>query len=242
MTDSRPTASPFRFAAATPARWADVEKLFGPRGACAGCWCMWARLPSAEFARGKGDGNRRALRRLVEHGERPGIIAYRGGEPVGWCALAPRRTYVRLEKSRVLAPVDERPTWSVVCFFVSRECRGQGLTVELLRQAALEAKRRGATLIEGYPTDTKGAKSAAAFVWTGIATAFERAGFEEVARRSPTRPIMRLALGRGATGAGAPARRAGAAAPRVRAGRARASGRAAASRGRAGAPAKRPRG
>jgi GNAT superfamily N-acetyltransferase len=157
---------------------------------------MWPRLGSADFARGKGEGNKRALRRVVEAGERPGIIAYRGREPVGWCALAPRETYVRFERSRVLAPVDDRPVWSVVCFFVAREHRGQGITVQLLREAVRHAQQRGATLVEGYPVDPKSGKSPDAFVWTGLASAFRKAGFREVERRSPTRPIMRRATGK----------------------------------------------
>jgi GNAT superfamily N-acetyltransferase len=194
---ARQRASEFEFHPLTPARWADVEKLFGPRGACAGCWCMWTRLPSAEFATGKGAGNKRAFRRLVESGVPPGILAYRGGEPVGWCAVAPRSAYRRLERSRVLAAVDDQPVWSVVCFFVARPYRRHGLTAMLLRAATDYAVKRGARIVEGYPVDS--AKTADAFAWTGLASAFRRAGFREVARRSPTRPIMRrtrLARGR----------------------------------------------
>ena len=182
------------FHPATPKRWRDVEKLFGPRGACAGCWCMWPRLPSAEFARGRGAGNRRALRRLVTGGARPGIIAYQGGEPVGWCAVAPRQQYGRLERSRVMAPVDDRPVWSVVCFFVAREARSSGVTTALLRAAVDHAARAGATIVEGYPLDTAGKRLADAFAWFGLTSSFRRAGFKEVARRSKTRPIMRYAV------------------------------------------------
>lgn len=178
------------FHPATPARWRDLERLFGPRGACAGCWCMWARLPRAEFQAGVGAKNKRALRRIVAAGEPPGILAYVNGEPAGWCGLGPRADFRRLEKSKVLAPVDDRPAWSVVCFFVARPYRRQGLSVRLLREAVRHAAARGATLVEGYPTDTR-SRAADAFVWTGLATAFERAGFREVARRSRTRPIMR---------------------------------------------------
>ena len=187
------------FHPATPARWRDIEELFGPRGACAGCWCMWARLPSAEFRAGAGARNKRALRRVVGSGEPPGILAYMDGKPAGWCALGPRPLYRRMEKSRILAPVDDRPVWSVVCFFVARPHRGQGLSARLLREAVRHAASRGATMVEGYPTDSK-ARTADAFVWTGVASAFERAGFREVERRSPTRPIMRRAI-RGARGA-----------------------------------------
>jgi GNAT superfamily N-acetyltransferase len=179
----------------TPERWADLAQLFGPRGACAGCWCMWFRLAAREFAAGKGDGNRRALKRLVDAGEPLGLIAYAGREPVGWCALAPRAAYRRLETSRVLAPVDERPVWSVPCFFVARAWRHRGLSTFLLEQAKVEAAKRGAELLEGYPIQTRG-PMADAFLYYGPASAFARAGFTEVARRSPTRPIMRCALKR----------------------------------------------
>jgi GNAT superfamily N-acetyltransferase len=180
--------------AATPSRWHDVERLFGVRGACAGCWCMWPRLASAQFARGRGLGNKRALRRLVAGGRRPGIIAYRGGEPVGWCAVAPREEYSRLDRSRVMARVDERPVWSVVCFFVARETRGSGVAEALLRAAVEHAVRRGATIVEGYPLDTEGKRLADAFVWFGLTSTFQRAGFQEVARRSKTRPVMRYVV------------------------------------------------
>ncbi len=179
---------------ATPSRWRDIESLFGPRGACAGCWCMWPRLPGAAFRRGRGAGNKRALKRLVNAGERPGIIAYRGGEPVGWCALAPRDQYRRLDRSRVMARVDEQPVWSVVCFFVARETRGSGVTTALLRAAVEYAATRGATIVEGYPLDTTGRRLADAFAWFGLTSSFRRAGFKEVARRSPTRPIMRYEI------------------------------------------------
>jgi molybdopterin converting factor small subunit/GNAT superfamily N-acetyltransferase len=194
-------ATSFRFEPASAKRWSDVEKLFGPRGACAGCWCMWARLTHAEFEAGKGESNHRALEKIVGGGEPPGIIAYRGAEPVGWCALAPRETYRRFETSRALAPVDDRPVWSVVCFFIARDHRGQGLTVRLLREAVAFAKSRGATILEGYPVDPLSGKTAPAFAWTGLASAFQKAGFEEVARRTPSRPIMRFAIGGRPSGA-----------------------------------------
>src|SRR5438093_5993995 len=172
------------FRPATAALWPDLAKLFGPRGACAGCWCMWPRLTSAEFRRGAGAGNRRALQRLVRTGTRPGILAYAAGEPIGWCALAPRSAYRRLERSRVMAPVDDQEVWSVVCFFVARPWRGRGLTVKLLREAARYASSHGVRILEGYPSDPKRGRPADAFVWTGLSTAFARAGFREVARRS----------------------------------------------------------
>jgi GNAT superfamily N-acetyltransferase len=177
----------------TPARWADLEKLFGPRGACGGCWCMYWRLKRAEYERRKGAGNRRALKKLVQAGEVPGLLAYVGKEPVGWVAVAPRKTFPVLENSRVAARVDAQPVWSVVCLFVARAYRNRGVSTALLRAAADYARRRGARIVEGYPVEPK-KRQADVFVYTGLASSFHRAGYREVARRSPTRPVMRRIL------------------------------------------------
>ena len=177
----------------TPARWPDLVRLFGPRGACAGCWCMWMRLSAADFRRGKGDGNRRALRRLVAR-RPPGLLAYADGEPVGWVAVAPRAEYARLARSRVLAPVDARPVWAVPCFFVAAAHRGRGVTAALLHAAAAWAAAHGARIVEGYPTANRPTRQPAAFAWMGFESTFRGAGFGEAARRSPTRPLLRRAL------------------------------------------------
>ncbi len=190
---SRAPAAGITFRPATPARWADLEALFGERGACAGCWCMFWRLPRARFAAGKGAGNRRALRALVKGNAQPGVLAYANGEPIGWCAIAPRAAYVALENSRIMKPVDDRPVWVVSCLFVRRDFRKRGLSARLIDAAAKLAAKRGARMIEGYPVEPA-AKTADAFVWHGVASAFARAGFREVLRRSPTRPIMRRAV------------------------------------------------
>jgi GNAT superfamily N-acetyltransferase len=155
---------------------------------------MWWRREAAEWGRGKGAGNRNALRRLVRDGEVPGLMAYVAGEPAGWIALAPREAYPRLARARTLRPIDDKPVWSVTCFFVARAHRKRGLTVQLLEAAARHARSRGCTLLEGYPVDTGKARLADAWVFTGLAGAFRRAGFKEVARPARTRPIMRRAL------------------------------------------------
>src|SRR5258707_9865563 len=102
----------------TAERWPDLERLFGERGACGGCWCMTWRLPRAEWERGKKTGNRLALKTIVDEDRQPGVLAYAGAEPIGWCAIAPRAEYVALERSRVLAPLDDKPVWSISCLFV----------------------------------------------------------------------------------------------------------------------------
>lgn len=175
---------------ATPDRWADVEELFGARGACGGCWCMAWRLSASAFEAGKGAPNHDALRALVQSGAEPGLLAYAGDRPAGWIALAPREQYVRLERSKTLKRIDDEPVWSISCLFVAKPFRRQGVSVDLLRAACAYAASRGARIVEGYPTEPDGALPDP-FVWTGLASAFRRAGFTEVVRRSRTRPIMR---------------------------------------------------
>jgi GNAT superfamily N-acetyltransferase len=177
----------------TAERWPELEALFGPRGACAGCWCMWWRIPRAQWRRQQGEGNRKAFRRVVEGGAVPGLLAYAEGRPVGWCALAPRADYPGLARSRILKPIDERPVWSVTCFFVARPWRRSGVTTALLKQAVVFARANGARIVEGYPVDHE-KDQPDVFVFTGLASAFRRAGFKEIRRRSPHRPIMRRSM------------------------------------------------
>ena len=151
------------------------------------------RLKSNDFKQKQGEPNRRAMKKIVNSGVPPGLLAYDGQDPVGWIALAPRETYVRLDSSKILAAIDDKPVWSVVCFFVRKDHRNHGLTVELLHAAAKFARKNRAKILEGYPQELK-KDLPAPFVWTGLASAFRNAGFEEVARRSATRPIMRLEL------------------------------------------------
>lgn len=184
--------SPGRFTVRplTPGRWPDLERLFGERGACGGCWCMWWRLTRARFQKQKGAANKRAFRKIVESGTVPGLLAYCGGEPAGWCAVAPREEYPTLERSRVLKRPDQTPVWSISCLFIARPYRRQGLSVQLLRAAVEHARRHGAVAVEGYPIEARKTLPDV-FAWTGLASAFRRAGFAEVLRRSPSRPIMR---------------------------------------------------
>lgn len=184
----------------TPERWDDFEKLFGAKGACAGCWCTWWRLSQKEFIAGKGAKNRNFTKALVEGGSVPGLLAYVGGEPVGWVALAPREEYPRLARSKVLAPVDSEPVWSVTCFFVKKAWRRKGVTVALLQGAKEFASSRGAAVLEGYPVEAKGGKIADVFAYTGLTGSFLGSGFREVLRRSPTRPVVRVNLEKPSSG------------------------------------------
>ncbi|MFT3682036.1 MAG: GNAT family N-acetyltransferase [Ferruginibacter sp.] len=181
----------FIFQPLTAANWDDFEELFGPRGACGGCWCMNWRLNSADYNKLKGGGNKEAMKKIAERSP-PGIIAYDDQLPVGWCAVAPRKEYVRLESSRVLKPVDEKEVWSVSCFFIKKDYRRKGLSTLLLREAVNFAFKKGAIIVEGYPVEQKNdSKMPDVFVWTGLPVTFIKAGFTEVIRRSENRPIMR---------------------------------------------------
>jgi GNAT superfamily N-acetyltransferase len=173
-------------------RWSDFVKLFGERGACGGCWCMWWRLKRSEFEQQKGEGNKQAMRDLVESGEIPGIMAYHHNRPVGWCSVAPREQFLRLERSRILKPLDDLPVWSVVCFFIDRGFRNRGISVKLLLAAVDYVRQQGGKIVEGYPVEPKKDRTPDVFAYTGLASAFKKAGFVELFRRSETRPIMRF--------------------------------------------------
>lgn len=171
--------------------WNDFETLFGERGACGGCWCMAWRLKASQFEKLKGSGNKKAMQKLVENKEQIGIIAYDKNRPVGWCSFAPREKYIRLHTSKVLAPIDDKPVWSITCFFMAKEYRKIGLSSELLRAVIKFCIKKKIKILEGYPTVPYSKNIPAAFAWTGIPSSFEKAGFTEAARRSNSRPIMR---------------------------------------------------
>jgi GNAT superfamily N-acetyltransferase len=174
----------------TSDRFADFEQLFGPRGACGGCWCMFWKLRGRAFDENTGDPARQMQKNIVVSGNIPGLLAYSGDQPVGWIAIEPRSAYPRLAHSRVLKPLDEQEVWSVTCFFVDRKFRKQGVTVGLLKAAIEYVRSKGGRIIEGYPVEAS-ERMPDIFAYTGTVSAFHKAGFEEVARRSPRRSIFR---------------------------------------------------
>ncbi len=181
----------------TPDRWRDFEKLFGANGACAGCWCMWWIMSRADFEAKRGDGTKRAIKKIITAGQEPGLLAYDGDQPVGWCAIAPRETYSRLERSRLLQRVDDQPVWSIVCFYITRKYRRKGVTKGLIAAAIEFARSHGAQIVEAYPVDPKRDRIESGAAYTGLASTFKALGFVEVARRSETRPVMRYKLSTG---------------------------------------------
>jgi len=190
---------PFRAQPLTPARWADLEELFGlPGGSIVrGCWCMYYRRsgraagPPADENRGAA--HKQALGELVERGVVPGLIGYLGSSPAGWISLGPREDYLKLQRSPIMKPVDDTQVWSVVCSYVAKPYRGLGLQHRLLAAAIDFARDNGAKVLEAYPID-KAERSHDDFMFFGSRSLYERAGFTEVVRRSPTRVVMRRAL------------------------------------------------
>ena len=181
----------------TPERWPDLEALFHARGCSVarGCWCMYYRHSGERGAVSPGmtraQANRADLKALVDAGRPPGLIGYRGKTPVGWVSLGPREDYAKLVRSPVMKAVDDQPVWSIICFVVPSEHRGQGVAEALLQGAIAYARRQGATLLEAYPVDRQG-RSSDDSMWFGSKAMYDRAGFEEVARRKPQRPVVRL--------------------------------------------------
>ena len=189
----------------TPARLADLATLFGQGGDPKWCWCAYFRVRGMSWSNSTPERNREILesatRQGAADGRAPGLVAYRDGVAVGWVGLAPRDEYERLEHSTVLARIDDKPVWSIVCFVVGRKARGQGVADALLAAAVEYARDQGATLLEAYPVDTSGGRVPSANVYHGTLSMFERAGFRVAERRQATktsapRPIVRRAIRR----------------------------------------------
>ena len=193
----------------TPERIPDLATLFNQGGDPKWCWCAYFRIRGASFS---GTGVKRhrgvletAARETASEGRAPGLVAYAKGEVVGWVSVGPRADYERLAYSKVLAPIDDKPVWSIVCFVVGRRARGQGVANALLDAAVDYAREHGARTLEAYPVEVPpGERIHAGEAYKGTLPMFERAGFKVVERRqwnpsTPVRPIVRRTLRRRAT-------------------------------------------
>jgi GNAT superfamily N-acetyltransferase len=196
-----PDLGSFNWRPLTPENWADLEALFGlPGGSIVrGCWCMAYRRTGKPPGLGGPPGamavaNKQEMCDLVNSGVVPGLVGYVDGAPAGWISLGPREEYLKLRRSPIMKPVDDTPVWSVVCSYVARPYRGQGLQHRLLAAAMSYARDNGARILEAYPVD-KAERSHDDFIFFGSRSLYERAGFGEVVRRSPTRLVMRRELG-----------------------------------------------
>ena len=180
-----------QFKPLTADTWSDAKALFGTNGVCGGCWCMWWRKSHTAYERDKRSVNKRDLKLLAEGSVSPGLLFYSDNSPVGWCSLGPREHFDRLASSRILAPVDEQPVWSIVCLHVRADIRHQGVSTRMVAIARDYAIKNDAKIVEAYPIDPNKPDMAAVFAQTGFKSAFDKNDFVEVLRRSKGRPIMR---------------------------------------------------
>jgi GNAT superfamily N-acetyltransferase len=179
--------TPIEFRPVTRETLGDVGRFSACHGKFRYCSCMRWRLRSTEYQRSTKDSRVAALDALVHAGVPVGVLAYIGGEPVGWCSIAPRDTYAALERFRALPRLDGEPVWSVVCFFVDRHARRQHVTLGLLKAAVDYARACGATIIEGYPVEP----GPRLYTYMGSPSVFRKAGFRNVTPRGQTRQVMR---------------------------------------------------
>lgn len=177
----------------TKKNWDKFVQLFGKNGACGNCWCMYYRLSKSEYREGKfEDGNKQAMQAIVMANKPAGLLGIYDGHPIAWCAFAHREDFIKLEKSRVHKRIDETPVWSIPCFFIDKNFRMHGVSVELLKGVINYAGENGIKVIEAYPTIPTTEKLPDSFAWIGLYKSFERAGFEIADRTSKNRPIVRF--------------------------------------------------
>ena len=179
------------------ANWNKFVQLFGDKGACGNCWCMYYRLSKAEYQEGKADdGNKRAMHEIVWEDKPAGVLGLYEGQAIAWCAFAPREDFIKLASSRVHKRIDDKTVWSIPCFFIDKNFRRLGVSVELLKGVIKYAKEMGIKIIEAYPTIPTQDKLADSFAWIGLYKSFERAGFEIVDKTSKNRPMVRYYIER----------------------------------------------
>ena len=190
--DLRLDPAKLKFQSLQAGNWQDFEQLMGAKGGCGGCWCMFFRLPASDFKRNKFEGNRKMMKQIVHDGAPAGLIASLHGEPVGWMAMAPREHYVKIEKSRALKRIDEKPVWSIPCFYIKKEFRRKGLS-RLMIAAAIEfARKNNVIALEAYPSIPYSQQAPGPFLWTGVLSAFIENGFKLVQTNGKTRAMVRI--------------------------------------------------
>lgn len=183
----QPLAAEFQLCPVTSERLADLERFSAEHGKFRYCSCMRWRMTSSQFRDSTKEGRAEALTILASSGQAVGVLAYDEDCPIGWCSIAPRRTYAALERSRTMPRIDDEPVWSVVCFFVDSRYRRQGLTLNLLNAAVDYASSEGARIVEGYPVEP----SSSSYTYMGSPETFRRAGFRDVTPQGQKRIVMR---------------------------------------------------
>jgi len=180
-----------KFDILTPETKPGFETLFGEKGACGGCWCMYWRLTHSEFEKNKGKNNKLLMRELIKNESPLGILAYEDKTPIGWCSISPRANLKRLKTSRLFKPIDNEPVWSITCLFIKKEYRKQNVSSKLISFACNYAFKNGANIVEAYPLYPKKETMPDVFAYYGFKSSFAKAGFKEIKKCSETRLIMR---------------------------------------------------
>lgn len=197
-TPALPAPTGFEVHPVTSDRWDDLEQLFGPAGAFKGCWCAFWRLRQKDFQATSAAEHKHVLHeRVAACDPSPGLLAYQNGEPVAWVSVEPRSHFEALEYTTVYKPVDDTPVWTVSCFYLDESVRGQGLTSHLLEAVKVHVRANDGLAVEGYPEPPTTLESSGTPGYRGLIPAFERAGFEEIARLSNDRPVYRADLSNG---------------------------------------------
>jgi GNAT superfamily N-acetyltransferase len=164
---------------ATAERFDDLTAVLNRSRRANHCWCLSPRLALGDIEQLGGGSREEAMRRLCERPIPPGVLAYRDGEPVGWCNVGPRADMSRLTRSRTVPTIDDVPVWSVVCLVVRTGHRRQGVTRVLLDGVVEHARSHGAPALEAYPVEPQ-ARMDTAMAFVGTVAMFERAGFTKV--------------------------------------------------------------
>jgi GNAT superfamily N-acetyltransferase len=193
MAEITASRADIRVEPVTPEQWADLEALFGAKGACDGCWCMFWRLRNSVYSKQSSEMHHDELKSIVDGGHVPGLLAYVDGQPAGWCAVGPREDFDAIVHSTVMKRVNDLPVWSIPCFFIGKSFRGKGVMRKLLESAVEYAASQGATLVEGYPAPSD-KKISSADAFRGVQSAFSKVGFTEIKRISTGRVLMRMSL------------------------------------------------
>lgn len=186
--------SKLRFEQLTSSTWKHFELLMGEKGGCGNCWCMYFRLPYKTFQANKPHGNKKMMKQLVNKGMPQGLIASINDEPVGWIAMAPREDYLKIENSRVFKRIDDEPVWSITCFFVRKEYRHTGLSMQLIKGAIDFAKKKKIKILEAYPAIPYSDKVPHPFLWVGVLSSFLKNGFKVVRQNNKSRAMVRIEL------------------------------------------------
>jgi len=183
-----------KFQPLTSANWDQFEKLMGEKGGCGGCWCMYFRMQSKQFSNDKYEGHKKRMHDLVKAAKPTGLIGTYKNEAVGWIAFAPREDYKRIENSRAFKRPDDKPVWSITCFFIRKEFRKMRLSESMIKAVIDFAKKKKIKILEAYPAIPYSDKVPAPFLWVGILSSFIKNGFEVVQQNGKSRAMVRLSL------------------------------------------------